>query len=73
MNENLLQMHGDEQAKILTEILNSCKGSNLKLKRKKMKLLEAQHKREEDHHHQREMEIKILKIQIKGNELQILN
>lgn len=40
-------MHGDEQAKILTEILNSCKGSNLKLKRKKMKLLEAQHKREE--------------------------
>lgn len=37
-----------------------------------MKLLEAQHKREEDHH-QREMEIKFLKIQIKGNELQILN
>lgn len=39
MNENLLQMHGDEQAKILTEILNSCKGSNLKLKRKKNEIV----------------------------------
>lgn len=43
-------------------------GMLLEIKKKKMILLESQHKREEELH-KSEMEIKRLKIQIKGKEL----